>query len=123
VSERPAAPDRSTPPDWLDHLLADDASAHAHEYIDDAGFTARVIAALPAPAVLPAWRKPAVTALWAAVGLGLAFALPSAAVDVAREAFKLFAAKPFSLSEVLAVIALAGAGTWTTAIIAWKRGV
>ncbi|HEY2816898.1 MAG TPA: hypothetical protein VGK44_07175 [Casimicrobiaceae bacterium] len=119
MSERPAAPDRDTPPDWLDHLLADDA----REYIDDAGFTARVVAALPAPAVLPAWHKPAVTVLWAAAGLGLAFALPSAAVDVAREAFKLFAAKPFSLSEVLAVIALAGAGTWTTAIVAWKRGV
>jgi len=123
VSERTAAPDRSTSPDWLDRLLAEDASAYARDYIDDAGFTAKVVAQLPAPAVLPAWRKPAVTALWAAAGLGLAFALPSAAVDVAREAFKLFAAKPFSLSEVLAVIALAGAGSWTTAIIAWKRGV
>jgi len=116
-------PDRETPSDWLDRLLADDASAQARDYIDDAGFTAKVIAALPPPAALPAWRRPAVTVLWAAVGLGLAFALPSAATDVAREAFKLFAAKPFSLSEVLAVIALVGAGTWTTAIVAWKRGV
>ena len=76
---------------------------------------------MPAPALLPAWRKPAATLLWAAVGVGLAFTLPGAALDVAREAFKLFAAKPFALSEVLAVIAIAGAGMWTTAIVAWKR--
>ena len=121
MSERTVEPSRDTPLDWLDRLLADDAAAHARDYIDDAGFTAKVMAELPAPASLPAWRKPAVTALWAAVGLGLAFTLPGAAVDVAREAFKLFAAKPFSLSEVLAVIALAGAAMWTTAIVAWKR--
>ena len=121
MSERPVEPLRDTPSDWLDRLLADDAAAHAHDYIDDAGFTAKVMAELPAPATLPAWRKPAVTALWATVGLGLAFTLPGAAVDVAREAFKFFAAKPFSLSDVLAVIALAGAGMWTTAIVAWKR--
>ena len=89
----------------------------------NAGFTAKVMAEVPAPASLPAWRKPAVTALWAAAGLGLAFTLPGAVVDVAREAFKLFAAKPFSLSEILALLAVAGAGMWTTAIVAWKRGV
>jgi len=54
-------------------------------------------------------------------GVGLAFALPGVVVDVAREAFKLFAAKPFSLSEVAVVLALLGMGTWTTAIVAWKR--
>ena len=122
MSERSAEPSRD-PPDWLDRLLADDAAAHALDYIDDAGFTAKVMADLPAPATLPAWRKPAVTALWAAAGLGLAFTLPGAVVDVAREAFKLFAAKPFSLSEILALLAVAGAGMWTTAIVAWKRGV
>ena len=119
MSERPAMPEPET--DWLERLLADDASAHARAYIDDAGFTAKVMAELPAPAALPAWRKPAVTALWAAVGLGLAFTLPSAAVDVAREAFRIFAAKPFSLSEILALLAIAGVGTWTTVIFAGKR--
>ena len=123
MSERLATPDRDTTPDWLDRLLVEDGADSARDYIDDAGFTAKVMDGLPAPATLPAWRKPAVTALWAVVGLALALALPSAAVDVAREAFKLFAAKPFSLSEVLAVVALAGAGMWTTAIVAWKRGV
>jgi hypothetical protein len=119
VSEQAATPERET--DWLDRVLADDAAAHARSYIDDAGFTEKVMAQLPPPAALPAWRKPAVTALWAAVGLGLAFTLPGAAVDVAREAFRIFAAKPFALSEVLALLAVAGVGTWTTVFVAWKR--
>jgi hypothetical protein len=120
MSERPALTERDAP-DWVDRLIADDAHEYAQNYIDDAGFTAKVMQQLPAPATLPAWRKPAATLLWAAVGLGLAFTLPGAALDVAREAFKLFAARPFSLSEVLVVIAIAGAGMWTTAIVAWRR--
>ena len=93
----------------------------AGDYIADDGFTARVMTALPAPCCAPAWRKPAVTALWGVAAVGLAVALPGAAVDVAREAFKLFAAKPFSLSEIAAVLAVAGLGTWTTAFYAWQR--
>ena len=107
--------------DWLDHVLADHARDHAGDYIADAGFTARVMTALPAPIVAPAWRKPAVAALWGIAAVGLAFALPGVAVDVAREAFKLFSAKPFALSEIAAVLAVAGLGTWSTAIYAWDN--
>ena len=109
------------PADWLDRVLADDARDHAGGYIDDGGFVANVMQRLPAPIALPAWRKPAIAALWGVAGVGLAITLPGAVVDVAREAFKLFAAKPFSLSEMAVVLALLGMGTWTTAIVAWKR--
>ena len=57
--DSPAAGD-----DWLDRLLADDASEHRDLYVADDGFTARVMAALPAPVTAPAWRKPVVVALW-----------------------------------------------------------
>ena len=107
--------------DWLDHVLAEDARDHAGDYIADSGFSARVMAALPAPIVVPAWRTPVVTALWGVAAVGLAFALPGAAVDVAREAFKLFSAKPFALSEIAAVLAIAGLGTWSTVYYAWRR--
>jgi len=107
--------------DWLDQMLAEDAQDHAGSYIADDGFTARVMGTLPAPIVAPAWRKPAVTALWGVAAVGLAFALPGAAVDVAREMFRLFSAKPFALSEIAAVLALAGLGTWSTAYYAWRR--
>ena len=95
--------------DWLDRALADD------------GFTARVMSSLPAPIAAPAWRKPAVTALWGIAAVGLALALPSAAMDVAREAFKVFSAKPFALSEIAAVLAVVGLGTWSTAYYTWRR--
>src|SRR5262245_38494551 len=107
MSEQATSPQRD-PADWIDRVLADDAREHAAHYMDDAGFTARVMAKLPPAPALPAWRKPAVTLLWAATGVGIAFSLPGAAVDVAREAFKLFAAKPFALSEILALLGIAG---------------
>jgi len=107
--------------DWLDRVLVDSNRDHADAYIADDGFTRRVMNALPAPAVFPAWRRPAVTALWGVAAIVFAFALPGAAVDVAREAFKLFAAKPFTLSEIGALLAVAGLGTWTTALLALRR--
>ena len=107
--------------DWLDRVLAGDARDLADDYIADDGFTARVMTSLPAPIVVPAWRKPTVAALWGAAAVGLAFALPGAAFDVAREAFKLFSAKPFALSEIAVLLAVAGLGTWSTAYYAWKR--
>jgi hypothetical protein len=107
--------------DWIDRVLAADAHDHAAGYLDDGGFTARVMVALPAPIAAPAWRRPAVAALWGVAAVGLAFALPGAAVDVAREAFRLFSAKPFTLSEIAAVLAVAGLGTWSTAYVAWRR--
>ena len=44
--------------DWLDAALREDGLAHRADYLDDDGFTSRVMARLPAPATLPAWRKP-----------------------------------------------------------------
>jgi len=107
--------------DWLDRVLADDARGHAADYLADDGFTARVMQTLPAPIAPPAWRRPALTALWGVAAVGLALALPGTAVDVARETFRLFAAKPVTLYEIAAVLAIAGLGSWTTAIFAWKR--
>jgi hypothetical protein len=122
VIDRPvAAAQIAEPADWLDRVLADDAREHAGNYVDDDGFAAKVMQKLPAPIALPAWRKPAIAMLWGVAGVGLAITLPGVVVDVAREAFKLFAAKPFSLSEMAAVLAVLGMGTWTMAIVAWKR--
>ena len=117
----PTLPEPAQPSDWLERVLVENAREAAAAYIDDAGFTAKVMSRLPVPVTLPKWRKPAVVMLWGIAGLGLAAAAPGVALDVAREAFKLFAAKPFSLSEIAAVLAVLGMGTWTTVIVAWKR--
>jgi len=101
--------------DWLDAALAADAREHGTSYLDDRGFAARVMAALPPP--VPRWRKPALVALWSAAALGTAAALPGAALDVGREAFRLLAAQPVSLPQIAAVLAAIGVVTWSAA--AW----
>lgn len=105
--------------DWMDRLLRFDAAEH--DYIDDAGFTGRVIHQLPAVDTLPAWRRPAVAVLWMVAGLLLAVALPGVAFDVARAAYKLFAARPFALSTIAFMVVAFGAASWTAAAVALRR--
>ncbi len=115
----PSSPD--TPADWLDQFLASEAADHAGDYIADDGFTARVMRMLPAPDVLPAWRQPAIVALWLIAAALLAITLPGTAHDIARAAFKLFAARPFSLSTIGLVLAAIDIATWTGAAVALRR--
>ena len=64
----PLTPRHDASDDWLDDVLRADGREHRADYLDDEGFTARVMSALPAVAALPAWRKPALAALWAGAG-------------------------------------------------------
>ena len=118
----PTSPDTDSTParDWLDGLLESEARDERSAYITDAGFTARVMQALPAPLALPAWRKPAVMALWGFALAGIAFALPAAAVDVAREAYRLLGAHPVSLSGMVGAVLFAGALSWSAAAYALR---
>ncbi len=110
-----------TPGDWLDQALAERSRDHADAYILDDVFTSRVMSALPAPARPAAWRKPVLGVLWAGAAAGFAMTLPGTAVDIAREAFRLVAAQPFSLSDVALLLGVAGAGMWTTAWLTWRH--
>ena len=83
---------RDDPDAWLDRLLVEDAAQHRDAYVDDAGFTARVMDALP-----------------------------GAALDVSREAFRLLAAQPISLSAVAAALVAFGVATWTGAAWVMRR--
>ena len=76
---------------------------------------------LPLAGALPAWRRPAVAALWAIAGVLLAMALPGVALDVARAAYRLYAARPFALSTLAYVVVAFGAATWTAAAVALRR--
>jgi hypothetical protein len=109
------------PADWLDGILLRDADEHGGGYIADDGFTARLMQQLPPAGALPKWRRPAVAALWLIAGVLLAVALPGVAVDVARAAYKLFAARPFSLSTVAFIVVALGAATSTAAAMALRR--
>jgi hypothetical protein len=107
--------------DWLDHLLADDAREHGAHYLQDDGFTAAVMQRLPAPVALPAWRRPVVIALWFVAGVLLAAMLPQAMQDLAREAFRVVAAKPVTLSMLGMLLAGVGIVTWTGTALALRR--
>jgi len=115
--------DDDAPDDWMERTLVDDAREHRDAYVDDAGFTASVMAALPAPApvALPRWRKPVLTSLWASAGLGLAFALPGTVLDVTRSALGLLAGRSVSLYEIASVVVVLGLATWTGTAVAIRR--
>jgi hypothetical protein len=108
-------------PDWIDRMLMADADEHAGDYIDDQGFTARVMQSLPLAGALPAWRRPAVVMLWVIAGALLAIALPGVALDIARAAYRLVVAQPFSLSTIAFIVVAFGAATWTAAAVALRR--
>jgi hypothetical protein len=107
--------------DWIERMLADDASEHRASHVDDGGFTARVMAALPAPFAAPRWRKPIEWALWGIAGTAIAASLPGVATDVAREMFRLVAAQPISLTYVAAALVAMGAATFGGAAFVLRR--
>jgi hypothetical protein len=124
MNDRPPSP-TATDDDWLDGVLRADGLEHRAAYIDDAGFTARVMAALPEPAALPAWRKPALAALWAVAGIGIALALPGVVFDVAHavahDAVRLLVGQSVSLKGLAAGVAAVGAATWAAAAMALRE--
>jgi hypothetical protein len=107
---------------WLESVLRNEAADHAHAYVDDAGFTSRVVDALPAGEhAVPAWRRPAVLGLWTLAAAGGAVALPGVAIDVGREAFKLLVAHPVSLPQIAAAVVVVALGTWSAAAYALRH--
>jgi hypothetical protein len=107
--------------DWLDRALADDGREHRAAYLPDAGFTLRVAAALPAPAALPAWRTPALAALWTAAAAGLALALPGTVADVVHQVTRLLGTQHVTLANIAAGVAALGLASWAAAALALRR--
>jgi len=110
----------NTDDDWLEAALLADGREHRAQYLDDAGFTARVIAALPAPLALPAWRRPALMLLWALAGLGIALALPGAVIDVAYDVMHVVAGQHVSLSGIGAAVVTLAVAAWAAAAFALR---
>ena len=78
------------------------------------------MAALPAPAALPAWRRPALTALWAAAGLGIALALPGTVVDVAHDVLRAHRRAARVARRHCRGVAALGVATWAAAAVALR---
>ena len=116
-----APPSSTADDDWLDTVLRADGREHRAAYLDDGGFTARVMAALPAPVALPAWRKPVQVVLWAIAGIGIAAALPGVVTDVAREVLRVFLGQPVSFTGIATGVVVLGAATWAAAALALRE--
>ena len=110
--------------DWLEAVLRAEGAAHREEYVHDAGFTAKVMAALPTPVALPAWRRPALTLLWALLGLGIALALPGVVVDVLRDALRdvlrVLLGQSVSLTGIGAAVVAMVVAAWAAAAFALR---
>jgi len=106
--------------DWLERALHEDGGDHRAGYLADDGFTARVAAALPAPATLPAWRKPAVGVLWTVAAAGIALALPGTVADVAHQLMRILGTQPVSLANIATGVVALGLASWAAAVYALR---
>ncbi len=106
--------------DWLDRALADAGREHRAAYLDDDGFTARVAAALPAPATLPAWRKPASRCCGRPRRRASRSRCPARSI-VGYDAMRLLASRPVTLGNILTGMVALGVATWAAAAIALRR--
>ena len=78
--------DLDTADDWVEQALRADGVDHRSTYIRDDGFAARVMARLPQPATLPAWRRPAIVLLWLCAAAAAVLGVPGLFDDAFRGA-------------------------------------
>ena len=103
--------------DWLDDVLRAEAHDSAH-YIGDDGFTAKVMAALPAAHWTPAWRKPLIVAAWALVAVAALVAVPGAAEHLLRGIAALIFGQRLSVPDIAAAIVVLVIATWSGIVYA-----
>lgn len=106
--------------DWFERALGEDGRDQRAGYLPDEGFTARVAASLPPPATLPAWRKPALAALWTVAAGGAALALPGTVADVAQQVTRILGTQPVSLANIATAVAALGLASWAAAAYALR---
>jgi hypothetical protein len=105
---------------WVEQALRADACEDASAYVADDGFTAAVMARLPAPVALPAWRRPVVLLLGVIAGCALAALLPDMFYAVFRDLAALVVGQSLSWSNVALALLLLGATTWSTLVYAMR---
>ena len=104
--------------DWIERTLDEAGREHRAEYISDDGFTASVIARLPEPLTLPAWRRPVIAVLWLFAGLAVMASLPGLFDQAFREAVAMLVGHRLGLADVVMVVTMLGAITWSALVYA-----
>ena len=106
--------------DWIGRALDEAGREHRAEYISDDGFTASVIARLPEPLTLPAWRRPVIAVLWLFAGLAVMASLPGLFDEVFRGAVAMLVGHHLRLVDVGMAIIMLGGATWSALVYAMR---
>jgi hypothetical protein len=104
--------------DWLEAALRADGREQRSAYVADDGFTAAVLARLPEPARLPAWRRPVVAFLWFCVGAAAVLAVPGLFDEAFRSTVAMLVGQRMGLIDVAGLLTLLGGLTWGTLVYA-----
>jgi hypothetical protein len=118
MNDRTTHVDADDESDWLEHALRAHGLEHRGIYVGDDGFTGRVVAALPRPLALPAWRKPVLALLWVCAGIAAALAIPGLFDDVFRGAVTMFVGHRVGIADIAGALLLMGCGTWAALLYA-----
>ncbi len=106
--------------DWIERALDEAGREHRAEYLSDNGFTASVIARLPEPLTLPAWRRPVIAVLWLFAGLAVVTSLPGLFDQVFRGAVAMLLGHHLRLADIGMAIIVLGGATWSALVYAMR---
>jgi hypothetical protein len=114
-------PDAEAGDAWIEEALR----ALPRDAVADAGFTAAVMARLPAPrsaaTAAPAWRLPVVALIWIAAALAAAVVLPETLQYALHSAASALAHVRVTPTLVGAVVGALAAGAWASAWFAVRE--
>lgn len=105
---------------WLDDMLRDAGLEHRAEYIADDGFTQRLMAKLPEPATLPAWRRPVLALLWVLGAGAVMTAVPAVFEELFRGAMAMLSGHRLGVLDIAAALVLFAGATWSTLVYAMR---
>jgi hypothetical protein len=114
TSSATSRPEIDAGDDWLDGMLRDSGREHRADYIADDGFTQRVMAKLPEPAMLPAWRRPVVALLWTLAVGALLLSLPGLFDQLFRGAVAVLVGHRVGLPDIAMALAMFAGAIWGT---------
>ncbi|HXX86318.1 MAG TPA: hypothetical protein VEN29_20360 [Casimicrobiaceae bacterium] len=106
--------------DWLEQALRGEGHEHRSVYIADDGFTAAVVARLPRPVTVPAWRRAAVVLLWLCAGVAALLIVPGAFDQAFRATLGMIVGQHWGLADVAGLLMLFAAMTWGAVVYAMR---
>jgi hypothetical protein len=99
-------------------MLRDAGREYRADYLADDGFTQRIMAQLPEPATLPAWRRPVVALLWALGAGAVMLSLPELFEQLFRGAMAVLVGHRLGVPDVAVALFLFGGVAWSTLVYA-----